>query len=123
MLGLKELTTIAIRQFQAPFDCRRINRSETPRSLASQRKPCLPYPVLDQTKPQAPVWRENFEKPVGKKRARCGEGGRHGLRKDCLTRRVPWLNSFGLLIQRRIRHPETRSQNANQVGKVEVMQD
>jgi len=42
--------------------------------------------VLDPTKPQAPVWRDNFEKLDGKKHARCAAAGRPGWLEACLTR-------------------------------------
>ena len=94
-----------------------------PPGLASPRRLCLPYFVLDPTKPQAPVWRENFGKPVGKKLVHCGEDGRRGLPEDCLTRSVRRLNNHNLLFCRGVRYPEARSQNTSQIGNIEITQD
>jgi len=54
--------------------------------LASSKELFSPYSVLDQTKPQAPVWRENFGRLVGRRHARCEGGGRRGSMKGCLMR-------------------------------------
>jgi hypothetical protein len=42
--------------------------------------------VLDPTRLQAPVWRENFGERVGKRLVRCAGDGVHGFKLECRTK-------------------------------------
>src|SRR5690349_5161101 len=93
MRAPKELITIVTSRFPAQFAYLPINRSDQRLSLGFRKTRCSRSCVLDPTKPQAPVWRENFEGPVGRKPARCAAAGKAGLPRACLARSVPcWDN-------------------------------